>query len=652
MSFLFRATRNVKEENKTALTHADIANRQDQNTRIKMTQRLPSAVPSEEKDKTSCYELGVQKEALGKLLKNQRLSMSMLNETIAGLEKRVASITNQFLTTEMELKMSQEKITNTEALNTQCQSENNFLKKQKSDLIVQWSKSNSSFTKKINEYALLERNNKHNLAQINMNQNTIKLLEADLAEEREKYSACLKNLSISEKHIHTHFLRVITANETVSNTQNELHECASKNVRFTTQLQECKNSVEQARIDSEDIMREFKTVSLQSTILFANFSEQMETARQKVTACRLTYDEKEHELKRTQLLFKNVSAQYEHVNQQLVIVNTELAKTEIKFGTLSQECKDKDLNLTNLQTAFKNIEQELRVSSDACAHEKLCQNELLTCQNKQTKTEDDRLTLSEQFEEIKNNLTAHQLVHTNIKQNLTQLAADRENRFDLCSQQLLLCNAERTRAEITLTKQTVTMQSLETTISAQQLAKATSDSELIRTRRLFSDKLKECEQKLMSAEKNISQTFAINKQKMIRLNKQLNEYQTNATGLQRSLNTSVQEINSCLENLLSLATDHEITKRNFSASLTLANQQLNLSTSHIQTLNRNNQRLHSETEQMIQRHELEKINFQQKIDALTTLLMAEPSNVYRYYYFMSVLISYLKKYFNQPSLFF
>jgi chromosome segregation ATPase len=88
-----------------------------------------------------------------------------------------------------------------------------------------------------------------------MNQNTIKLLEADLAEEREKYSACLKNLSISEKHIHTHFLRVITANETVSNTQNELHECASKNDRFTTQLQECKNSVEQARIDSEDIMR-------------------------------------------------------------------------------------------------------------------------------------------------------------------------------------------------------------------------------------------------------------------------------------------------------------------------------------------------------------------------------------------------------------
>ncbi len=62
--------------------------------------------------------------------------------------------------------MSQERITNTEALNTQCQSENNFLKKQKSDLVVQWSKSNSSFTKKINEYALLDQNNTHNLAQI------------------------------------------------------------------------------------------------------------------------------------------------------------------------------------------------------------------------------------------------------------------------------------------------------------------------------------------------------------------------------------------------------------------------------------------------------------------------------------------------------
>jgi chromosome segregation ATPase len=642
----------VKEENKTALTHADIANRQDQNTRVKTTQRLPGAVPSEEKDKASCYELGVQKEALSKLLKNQQLSMSMLNETIAGLEKRVANISTRFLTTEMELKMSQEKITNTEALNTQCQSENNFLKKQKSDLIVQWSKSNSSFTKKINEYALLDRSNTHNLAQINMNQNTIKLLEADLAEEREKYSACLKNLSLSEKHIHTHLLRVITANETVSSTQNELHECASKIDRFTTQLQECKKSVEQARIDSEDIMREFKTVSLQSTILFANFSEQMETARQKVTACRLAHDEKENEIKRTQLLFKNVSAQYEHLNQQMVIVNTELAKTEIKFGTLSQECKDKDLNLTNLQTAYKNMEQELRVSSDACAHEKLCQNELLTCQNKQTKTENDRLTLSEQFEKLKNNLTAIQLGHTNIKQNLTRLAADSENRFELCSRQLLLCNAERTRAEIALSKQTVTMQSLETTISAQQLAKATSDSELIRTRRLFSDELKECEQKLISAEKNMSQTFAINKQKMTRLNKQLNEYQTNATGLQQSLNTSVQEINSCLENLLSLATEHEITKRNISASLTLANQQLNLSTSHIQTLNRNNQRLNSETEHMIHKHELEKIYFQQQIDALTTLLMAEPSNVYRYYYFMSVLISYLKTYFNQPSLFF
>jgi chromosome segregation ATPase len=253
--------------------------------------------------------------------------------------------------------------------------------------------------------------------------------------------------------------------------------------------------------------------------------------------------------------------------------------------------------------------------------------------------------LSEQFEEIKNNLTAHQLVHTNIKQNLTQLAADSRNRFELCSQQLLLCNSERTRAKITLSKQAVTIQSLETTISAQQLAKATSDSELIRTRRLFSDERKECEQKLMIAEKNISQTFAMNKQKMTQLNKQLNEYQTNATGLQRSLTTSVQEINSCLENLQSLATEHEITKRNISASLTLANQQLNLSTSHIQTLNHNNQRLHSETEHMIKtiekKHELEKINFQQQIDALTTLLMAEPSNVHRYY-FMSVLISYLK----------
>ncbi len=160
------------------------------------------------------------------------------------------------------------------------------------------------------------------------------------------------------------------------------------------------------------------------------------------------------------------------------------------------------------------------------------------------------------IEEIKNNLTALQLVHTNIKQNLTQLVADSEKGFELCSQQLLLCNSERTRAEITLSKQTVTMQSLETTISAQQLAKGTSDSELTRTRRLFSDELNECEQKLMSAEKNISQTFAINKQKMTRLNKQLNEYQTNATNLQRSLNTSVQEINSCLENLQSLATEH------------------------------------------------------------------------------------------------
>jgi hypothetical protein len=92
----------------------------------------------------------------------------------------------------MELKMSQERITNTEALNAQCQNENKFLKKQKSDLVVQWTKSNSSFTKKINEYALLDRNNTHNLAQINMNQNTIKILEADLAGEREKYSLASK----------------------------------------------------------------------------------------------------------------------------------------------------------------------------------------------------------------------------------------------------------------------------------------------------------------------------------------------------------------------------------------------------------------------------------------------------------------------------
>ena len=144
---------------------------------------------------------------------------------------------------------------------------------------------------------------------------------------------------------------------------------------------------------------------------------------------------------------------------------------------------------------------------------------------------------------------------------------------------------------------------------------------------------------------------------MTRLNKQLNEYQTNATILQRSLNTSVQEINSCLENLQSLATEHEITKRNISASLTSANQQLNLSTSHIQTLNRNNQRLHIETEHMIKtiekKHELEKINLQQKIDALTTILMAEPSNVHRYY-FMSVSISnpLFKNHFSQLSVFF
>ncbi len=81
-----------------------------------------------------------------------------------------------------------------------------------------------------------------------------------------------------------------------------------KNDRFTTQLQECENSVKQARIDSEDVMREFKTISLQSTKLFSNFSEQMETTRQKVTAFRLAHDETEHKLKRTQILFKNVSA--------------------------------------------------------------------------------------------------------------------------------------------------------------------------------------------------------------------------------------------------------------------------------------------------------------------------------------------------------
>ncbi len=359
MPFLLRATRNVKEENKTGLIHADIANRQDQNTRIKMTQQLPSSVPSGERDKASCYEFSVQKEELAKIVNNQQLSMSMLNETIAGLEKRVANISIQFLTTEMELKMSQERITNTETLNKQLQNENKFLKKQKSDLVVQWTKSNSSFTKKINEYAILDRNNTYNLAQIVMNQNTIKILEADLAGEREKYSKCIKNLSISEKFIHTNFLQVITANETVNSAQTELHECNTKNDQFTTQLQECENNVKQARIDSEDVMREFKTVSLQSTKLFANFSEQMETIRQKLTACRLARDETEHELKRTQILFS--------------------AKTEVKLSTLTQECKNKDFNLTDLQMAHKKIEQELRVTYDACAHEKLCQNELLTC---------------------------------------------------------------------------------------------------------------------------------------------------------------------------------------------------------------------------------------------------------------------------------
>jgi hypothetical protein len=109
--------------------------------------------------------------------------------------------------------------------------------------------------------------------------------------------------------------------------------------------------------------------------------------------------------------------------------------------------------------------------------------------------------MSEQFEEIKNNLTTHQLVHTNIKQNLTQLAADSRNRFELCSHQLLLCNSKRLQAEIMLSKQAITIQSLETNISAQQLAQASSDSELIRTHRLFSDERKECEQKLMIAEK-------------------------------------------------------------------------------------------------------------------------------------------------------
>jgi hypothetical protein len=126
-----RRTWNVKEENKTRLTHADIANRQDQNTRIKMTQQLPNAVPSGEKDKASCYEIGVQKEALAKIVNNQQLSMSMLNETIAGLEKRVAKILTRILTTETELKMSQEKITNTEALNIQCHNEKQISKKTK-----------------------------------------------------------------------------------------------------------------------------------------------------------------------------------------------------------------------------------------------------------------------------------------------------------------------------------------------------------------------------------------------------------------------------------------------------------------------------------------------------------------------------------------
>jgi hypothetical protein len=75
--------------------------------------------------------------------------------------------------------------------------------------------------------------------------------------------------------------------------------------------------------------------------------------------------------------------------------------------------------------------------------------------------------------------------------------------------------------------------------------------------------------------KNISGTSAMNEQKINQLNKQLNEYQMNVTVLQHSLTISDQEISSCLQNLQSLATDHEITKRNISASLTSANQQLN-----------------------------------------------------------------------------
>ncbi len=49
------------------------------------------------------------------------------------------------------------------------------------------------------------------------------------------------------------------------------------------------------------------------------------------------------------------------------IVNTERAKTEVKLSTLAQECKNKDFNLTDLQMAYEKIEQELRVTSDACA---------------------------------------------------------------------------------------------------------------------------------------------------------------------------------------------------------------------------------------------------------------------------------------------
>ncbi len=415
---------------------------------------------------------------------------------------------------------------------------------------------------------------------------------------------------------------------------------------------------------------------LETEVKLSTLTQQFRSLENNLTALQLTHAKTQQELTHTHQLFSNDSAQKNSCKNELVVCNTQRLEMEISMSTLSQKLQAMEKNLTvHHQLAQAKIEQELththQLFSNTSAQKDMCAHELVVANTHRLEMEISLSSLSQKFRSMENNFTAHQLAQVKIKQELIhtrQLFADTSVQKDVCFHELVLANNKRLEIEVSLSTLLQKLRSIENNLTAHQLAHANIEQELTHTHQLFSDTkgqkhvcehelviantkrlemevaLSTLSQKLRVTEKNLSVVSDMsnkNAQSTQQLNGQIKEYQMNVIILKHSLSRAEQEISSCLVNLQSLATTFEITKKNFSASLNLANQHLKRSALHVQNIDKENQRAEHMLNSMREDHSKEKMILQRQIETLRGSLNSRLSNIQhcRYYLYDLILLS-------------